>query len=154
MIHIKKILHPTDFSNNSQHALKYACAFASHFGSELHLVHVIADLGMVTLPPVDGYLPASYYEEARKRANEELEKLPGSYLSTEIKVVKKAMEGTVFPEIIQYAQDENIDLLVVGTHGYTGLSHLLLGSVAEKIVRRSPCPVLTVSPEDHEFIMP
>lgn len=154
MIQIEKILHPTDFSENSKHALKYACAFARHFGAELHLVHVIADLALVTLPPVDGYLPEGYYEDARKRAEQALAELPGEELIGDTPVVKKTLEGAAFPEIVQYAQENNIDLIVMGTHGYSGLSHIVMGSIAEKVVRKSPCPVLTVHPEGHEFVMP
>ena len=154
MIRIDKILHPTDFSANSNHALKYACALASHFGAELHLVHVMADLALITLPPVDGYLPEGYYQDARKRADEELAKMPDRKVAGETVIIKKTLEGAAFPEIIRYASDNDIDLIVMGTHGYSGLTHMVMGSIAEKVVRRSPCPVLTVQPENHEFVMP
>lgn len=154
MIHIEKVLHPTDFSNNSDHALKYACAFAKHFGAELHLIHVVADLALVIVPPVDEYLPESYYEDARQRADDELSKMPNEALIGNIAVLKKSLGGAVFPQIVRYAKENNIDMIVMGTHGYSGLTHLVMGSIAEKVVRKSPCPVLTVHPEDHEFVMP
>lgn len=154
MIRIEKILHPTDFSKNSNHALKYACAFASHFGAELHIIHVIADLTTLTLPPVDGYLPEGYYADARKHSDEELAKLPGDESTGKSLLVKKTLEGSPFSEIVQYAHDNKVNLIIMGTHGYSGLNHMIMGSVAERVVRKSPCPVLTVHPEDHEFIMP
>ena len=154
MIHINKIMHPTDFSANSNHALKYACAFANHFGAELHLIHVVADLTMLTLPPVDGYLPEGYFQDAKRRAEEELAKLPGADLIGQASVIKVTLEGAPFTEIIRYAHENGIDIIVMGTHGYAGLSHMLMGSIAEKVVRKAPCPVLTVQPEGHEFVMP
>jgi len=154
MIRINKVLHPTDFSANSNHALKYACAFANHFGAELHLVHVIADLALITLPPVDGYLPEGYYQDARKHAEEELAKIPSQELIGKTPVIKKTLDGSAFLEIIRYAHDNDIDVIVMGTHGYSGLTHLVMGSIAEKVVRGAPCPVLTVHPEEHEFVRP
>ena len=154
MIHINKIMHPTDFSANSNHALKYACALASHFGAELHVVHVVADLALVTLPPVDGYLPEGYYQDAKKHAEEELAKIPDRELIGKTPVTKKTVDGSPYLEIIRYAHDNKMDIIVMGTHGYSGLTHMLMGSIAEKVVRKSPCPVLTVHPEEHEFVMP
>ena len=154
MISIEKILHPTDFSANSNHALKYACAFATHFGAELHLLHVVVDISLVTLPPIDGYLPEGYYENARMHANEELAKMPNREMAGKIRIVRQALDGSAFVEIIRYAKDNDIDLIVMGTHGYSGLTHLVMGSIAEKVVRRSPCPVLSVHPENHEFVIP
>ena len=154
MISIEKILHPTDFSANSNYALKYACAFAAHFGAELHLLNVVADLAMVTLPPADSFLPEGYYENARKHAEAELAKLPPAKLAGKTRIVKQAVDGDPFLEIIRYAKKNNIDLIIMGTHGYSGLTHLVMGSVAEKVVRKSPCPVLTVHPENHEFVIP
>ncbi|MBF8270336.1 MAG: universal stress protein [Gammaproteobacteria bacterium] len=154
MISIEKILHPTDFSANSNHALKYACAFATHFGAELHLLNVVVDLSLVTLPPIDGYLPEGYYQNARNHANEELAKMPTREMAGNIRIVRQVLDGSAFVEIINYAKNNDIDLIVMGTHGYSGLTHLVMGSIAEKVVRRSPCPVLTVHPENHEFVIP
>ena len=154
MISIEKILHPTDFSVNSNHALKYACAFAAHFGAELHLLHVVADLAMITLPPMEGFLPEGYYENARKHANEELAKLRTKAMTGKNRIVRQILEGSPFLEIMSYAKDNKIDLIIMGTHGYSGLTHLVMGSIAEKVVRSSPCPVLTVHPENHEFVIP
>lgn len=72
----------------------------------------------------------------------------------ELNVVPEVAEGTPFEEIVRFARDKDIDLIVMGTHGHTGLAHLFLGSVAEKVVRRAPCPVLTVRHPEHEFVHP
>jgi nucleotide-binding universal stress UspA family protein len=75
--------------------------------------------------------------------------------SDEIPHLERAIEmGIPFVEIVRHARKKNIDLIVIGTHGRTGLDHMLLGSVAEKVVRKAPCPVLTVRPEGHQFVMP
>ena len=68
--------------------------------------------------------------------------------------MKRIVRGRPFVEIIRYAREKKIDIIVVGTHGHSGLTHILMGSVAEKVVRKSPCPVLTIRHPDHEFEMP
>ncbi len=154
MTGLKKILHPTDFSDNSSHALIYACGFAKHFGAQLHLIHVIADPALLVVPPAGGYLPEGYYQEIKERSDEELLKLPDEKMAEGLVIVRQSIEGTAFMEIGRYAKENDIDMIVLGTHGYTGITHMVMGSVAEKVVRKAPCPVLTVHPEDHEFILP
>jgi nucleotide-binding universal stress UspA family protein len=83
-----------------------------------------------------------------------LEKLPGDSWENGRPVVRAARVGAAFLEIIEYVREQEIDLVVIGTHGRSGLMHILMGSVAERIVRKSPCPVLTVKPEGHQFVMP
>jgi nucleotide-binding universal stress UspA family protein len=70
------------------------------------------------------------------------------------RVTRSVIRGTPFVEIVRYAREQNVDLIVMGTHGRTGLEHALIGSVTEKVVRKAPCPVLTVRPEGHQFVMP
>ncbi len=155
MIELKKILLPTDFSDYSKHALSYACAFAEQFNSELHLLHVVQDL--VTLVPEPGLaFPASgeYLEELKESAQQALKKSLDPAWEEGRTVVRATTEGPAFLEIIRYARDNDIDLLVMGTHGRSGLTHVLLGSVAEKVVRKAPCPVLTIRHPEHEFVMP
>ncbi len=153
MIKIERILVPVDFSKFSQHALRYGCEFAQEFNAELHLLHVLHDLVQVVpetgtpLPP-----PDTFFEELRASAKESLEKLPGDLWKGEKPVVRELRVGSPFWEIIQYAKEKNIDLIVLGTHGRGALAHLLLGSVAEKVVRKAPCPVLTVRHPEHEFL--
>ena len=74
--------------------------------------------------------------------------------SPDLRIIPQVGEGTPFEEIVRFAREKDIDLIVMGTHGHTGLAHLFLGSVAEKVVRRAPCPVLTVRHPEHEFVHP
>jgi len=155
MIDLHRILVPTDFSEHSANALGYAVAFAEKFGAELHLLHVVQDLAMflpdsVTagpplMPPVDQLTAATRAALDRIVAENHLSHLP---VHTDIR------EGTPFYEIIRFAREKDIDLIVMGTHGRSGLVHVLLGSVTEKVVRKAPCPVLTVRHPEHEFVHP
>ncbi len=155
MIDLHRILVPTDFSKFSQHALTYAAAFAEKFGAELYLLHVVQDLALVIpeVIPIEPPLTPSVQQlttavqSAFDRVIEE-NRLQGLTLHREVR------EGTPFYEIIRYAREATIDLIVMGTHGHTGLAHVLLGSVTEKVVRKAPCPVLTVRHPEHEFVHP
>lgn len=153
MLNINHILHPTDFSDCSNHALRYACSLATQFGAELHLLHAVRESDMVA-PYMTGFVPSDYYQQQMQFAEEELSELPGKVMNHSGSVTRNVCEGVPFVEIIRYSKDNAIDLIVMGTHGYSGLKHLILGSVAENVVRKAPVPVLTVRPEDHEFVMP
>lgn len=155
MIDLHRILVPTDFSKYSQSALTYAAAFADKFGAELHLLHVVQDLAvfipdMITVaPPI---VPSvEQLTSAVQVAFDRLIKENGLERFTFQRTVR---QGTPFYEIIRFAQETDVDLIVMGTHGHTGLAHMLLGSVTEKVVRKSPCPVLTVRHPEHEFVHP
>jgi len=155
MIQLKKILVPSDFSDFSKHALRYGCELANRFNAELHLLHVLQDI--VALVPEPGMAfpaPGDYMEEMKQSASRALQDLPDDEWVRDIPVVREVRVGTPFLEIVRYARDTDIDLVVVGTHGRSGLAHVLLGSTAEKVVRKSACPVLTVRPEGHDFVMP
>jgi nucleotide-binding universal stress UspA family protein len=155
MIDLRHILVPTDFSQSSANALTYGAAFATRFGAELYLLHVVQDLAlfipeavMVTpplLPPVEQFIAA---------ARAALERAIGDLAQPEVRIRPEVAEGAPFEEIVRFAKERNVDLIVMGTHGHTGLAHLFLGSVAEKVVRRAPCPVLTVRHPEHEFVHP
>ena len=155
MIDLKRILVPTDFSKHSQNALTYATAFAEKFGAELYLLHVVQDLalyvpdalalGTPVSPPMEQFTSAAQDALGRLIADNGLERF---------KVHPEVREGTPFYEIIRYAREADVDLIVMATHGHSGLAHVLLGSVTEKVVRKSPCPVLTVRHPEHEFVHP
>jgi nucleotide-binding universal stress UspA family protein len=155
MIDLRRILVPTDFSKHSRNALAYGAAFAEKFGAELHLLHVVQDLAVFipdavtgvppTTPPVE-QLTAAAQEALAQMVREQ--PLPGVTPLTDVR------EGTPFYEIIRFAREKDIDLIVMGTHGRSGLAHVLLGSVTEKVVRKAPCPVLTVRDPEHEFVHP
>ncbi len=156
MITLNKILVPTDFSDFSRPAMTYACAIAARFDAELHLLHVVPDPAML-IPEAAAFsveAMQSQTEQLSKDAAVALEKLPCDGWENGRPVVRAVRVGTAFLEIIDYAKKEDIDLLVIGTHGRSGLMHVLMGSVAERIVRKAPCPVLTVKPEGHQFVMP
>jgi nucleotide-binding universal stress UspA family protein len=155
MIKLERILVPTDLSEFSHHAVRYGCEFANRFDAELHLLNVVQDV--VALVPEPGMAfpaPGEYMAELRDASRAELDKLPESGWLTDGRLIREVRVGTPFVEIVRYARDQNCDLIVIGTHGRTGLAHVLLGSTAEKVVRKAPCPVLTVRPEGHTFVMP
>jgi nucleotide-binding universal stress UspA family protein len=155
MIHLKRILWPTDFSETSKVAGVYACTLAEQFGAELHLLHVVEDV--LTLIPEAGMVfppPSEYQPKVRASAEKALSNLPDASWGQANVVVRHVRNGHPFLEIVRYAKEAEIDMIVVGTHGRTGLVHVLLGSVAEKVVRKAPCPVLTVRPDTHQFVMP
>lgn len=154
MIILEKILHPTDFSDNSKLAMKYACSLAERFEAELHLVYVVADPLVSISPPMSGFLPEGYAQDIVESAASQLSSFPEADCVKDLAVVRKVLEGSAFLEIIRYARDKDMGMIVMGTHGYSGLMHLLMGSVAENVVRKAPCPVLTVRPDGHEFVMP
>lgn len=149
MIQLNRILAPTDFSQFSAEAMKYACAFVERFGSDLHVVHVS------TIDTEFGpqYLP-DYIEQLQQEEDKALAAVPDVGWAEGQSVVRTRVSGTPFLEIIRYAKQNDIDMIVMGTHGLSGLAQMLMGSVAEKVVRKSPCPVLTVRPEGHQFVMP
>ncbi len=155
MIRLKRILAPTDFSEHARHSLRYACAFASQFGAELHLLNVVQDLvAMVPEPGLAFPPPGDYMRELTQGAKRMLAALPDPQWAAGVSVVRAVRQGPPFLEIVRYAKDNAIDLVVAGTHGRSGLKHMLLGSVAERVVRKAPCPVLTVRLDGHEFVMP
>lgn len=155
MINIHRILVPTDYSDSSRLALRYGAAFAQQFQAELHLLHVIDDYfglapeAQIMLPDLNQYLG-----DLQAAAKLELSKLRQAEAAQLTDVVEASPVGRPFVEIIRYARDVQADLIVMGSHGRTGLSHALLGSVAERVVRKASCPVLTVRSDQHAFVTP
>lgn len=155
MIQLSRILVPTDFSDYSRAALEYGCAVAEKFGAELHLLHVLQDLvGLVPEPGLAFPPPGDYMRELQASADRALDELPGPLAPEGLSIERATRQGPPFVEIVRYAREAEIDLIVLGTHGRSGLAHMLLGSVAEKVIRKAPCPVLTVRPSDLQFTMP
>ena len=155
MIKLEKILMPTDFSSSSENAMRYAVSFAKEYNAELVVLHVIHE-------------PHRLRRVTTTLPGEEIDKI----ITDEIGVVKKAMEqfvkdfsegvkvktliktGIAIVEIVESAKEENVDMIVIGTHGQTGTRHALIGSVAERVVRNAHCPVFTVKPFGFKFEMP
>ncbi len=143
---IRAILAPTDFSDFSKQVLKEALALAQTFDAKLLLLHVVEP------PPysVEGLGPSSLevnlLDDLERLANNELAAVLPETQSTGVEVGRHVVVGTPYRKIVEVAEAERVDLIVMSTHGRTGLSHLVMGSVAERIVRTAPCPVLTMRP--------
>lgn len=153
MINIKKVLFATDFSECAKTAQEYAAAIAGLFGAEVHVLHVLADVMMMMPEPGSALsLPPNYLVDLKQEAQRALDKIQFAGGSPGLRVLRVLRLGNPFVEIVKYAADTEIDLIVIGTHGRSGLMHLLLGSVAEKVVRKAQCPVLSVRPAGHQFV--
>jgi nucleotide-binding universal stress UspA family protein len=141
---IGRIMVPIDFSEHSKNALSYAVSFAAQFHAELVLIYVVeptiypADFsfGQVAIPNIE--------DEMVERGKTELGALVENYIKGTLPSRTMVRIGKPFLEIINTAQEESVDLIIIATHGHTGMEHLLFGSTAEKVVRKAPCPVLTV----------
>ena len=141
---IKKILVPIDFSDYSKSALNYAADFAQLFKAELVLIYVVEpviyppdfSMGQIAVPSMD--------IEMDKRAKEELDNLAKKQIPKELKTNIIVKTGKPFIEIIDTAAEIEADLIIIATHGHSGVEHMLFGSTAEKVVRKAPCPVLTL----------
>jgi nucleotide-binding universal stress UspA family protein len=145
VIEIRSILAPTDFSAHSERAVRYACGLAERLGAELHLLHVLSEIVPAGPDPLlMPVMPPEYYEENEQRAKETLDRLLDPAWGRPTSVVTAVRWGSPVEAIVAYAAEPKLDLVVIATHGRTGLSHVLLGSVAERIVREAPCPVLTI----------
>lgn len=151
MASIKKILCATDLSNDCRSALAMACEWAKRFGAELHLLHVVAGLSNpypYLGPPFNEAM--SWETMIRQKAHTALDAWPLPEGFATLNVVRELRSGSPVTHIGEYAKEKGIDLIVMGTHGRSGFSHLLLGSVAENVVRRAPCSVLTVRPSERK----
>ncbi len=153
MITLRQILVPTDFSDHSRQAADYACELAKRFEARIHLLHVVEPLTMA-MPSPGAPLPEQLMSNAEEDANNQIEKWLSSPEEQALSVTRCVRRGAPFLEIIRYANVNNIDLIVMGTHGRSGLKHALIGSVAERVVRKASCPVLSVRPDGHQFVMP
>ena len=153
-----KILAPTDFSEDSKLALTYAVMLAQKFSSEIIVVHVDQPLAPVMVSELNPGLDVSTMnriaEEGRLLALRELDGTTARLREGGVKARGLMRVGAPFLEIINAAQSEGADLIVMGTHGRTGLAHVLIGSVAERVVNKAPCPVLTVRHPDRKFKHP
>lgn len=150
MIALRNLLLPVDFSEPSLKATEYAVSLAHRFGATLHVLHVIED-PVVYLPMFESY-PLPTREQFETYAQTRLENWILPEDAEGIRLETTWRHGKPHIEAIDYASDNSIDLIVIGTHGRGLAAHLLLGSVAEKVVRKAPCPVLTVHPSGKQFV--
>jgi nucleotide-binding universal stress UspA family protein len=148
---LTKILVPIDFSDCSKKALQYAVPFARQFGASITLVHVV-HVNYVGGPEV-GALDFPLIEvELRKSAEKQLAAFAATEVQTQNTTETLVRIGQEVVEIISAAKELESDLIIISTHGRTGLKHVFMGSVAENVVRLAPCPVLVVREHEHEFL--
>jgi nucleotide-binding universal stress UspA family protein len=144
----RHILAPTDFSEYSKQAVASAFALAKKFGAKLTILHVIE------LPPypVEGYVPpslsATFMDDLERQATTDLAQLVPEADAANVEVARVMAVGTPYRTIIETAEAEQVDLIVMATAGRTGFSHLVMGSIAERVVRTASCPVLTIRPHE------
>jgi nucleotide-binding universal stress UspA family protein len=156
MMTLTRILVATDFSEPADAALAYGRALARTLGATLHVLHIVDDASCIACG-ADGYFVAPpelqhrFEHTARKRLDNLLVDNDEPPLPTVRALVTSDAPARA---IVEYAKQEHIDLIVTGTHGRGAMAHLLMGSVAERVVRTAPCPVLTVRHPEHEFVIP
>jgi len=152
---IRRILVPTDFSPHSNEATAWAADLAARYNAAIVLVHVYQPVSMI--------LPEGFVLKSAEDIAELLHSLDTALAEAKAQLSRVApgvaidsvlLQGAPFAEIVRHARENSFDLIVIGTHGRSGLRHALLGSVAEKVVRKAPCPVLTVRLAGHEFEHP
>ena len=152
MLNLEKILCPIDFSEYSKEALKYAVSFAMKDEAKLFLLRVIDirtfedDLEVIGVEQIRD-------EITKLHKSRLLDYIPKE-IRNDIKIEALVVEGIPFVEIIDVSKKNKIDMIVMGSHGRTGIAHIMLGSVAEKVTRKAPCPVLIVKQSGRKFVMP
>ena len=143
---LNRILVPTDFSATADAALAYAKELATQLGASLHLVHVFNDPYAIAAgaPEVYAAIPAGAHERALEDVRERLLERLDADEEVRFRGSRGILRGLIATHIVEYTRNQDIDLIIMGTHGRRGVAHLLLGSVAEHVVRTASCPVLTV----------
>lgn len=141
---IKKILFPTDFLEGSDTALPYAADMAKRYNAKLYVMHVIHDIAQATGWYVPHVSLNELYKDMEANAKKEIDRYGAEELRGFKDVEHVIVKGVAYDEIIKFAKEKNIDLIVMGTHGRKGLDRIIFGSTAERVVRDAPCPVLSV----------
>ncbi len=147
MLPIKNILCPTDFSDPSYEALKVADELAAHFGATLHVVNVVPLVPIVEAPigvESASFNVASYQQELEGQAQKSLQSLTEQKISKGVNIVTEVLIGNAAGEVMRYAGEKAVDMIVIATHGLSGWRRFISGSTTEQIVRQSSCPVLTI----------
>ena len=145
MVKMKKILVPIDLSEYSLEAVEYACGLASGSEAQIYLLHVVPIEQPFAFPVVDQHSETTL-RDLEEKLLAQLEVFIRRKVCNAKHLVRVIRRGEPSGEIVKFSKDESIDLVVMATHGRTGVGHVLMGSVAEKVVRHSPVPVLTVKP--------
>jgi nucleotide-binding universal stress UspA family protein len=154
MLKIERILCPTDFSDFSERAFDYGLSLARHYKAELYLLHVVR-------PVIIGYpeyaIPDSvneFYGELREHAEEQLREFAKVHSEGGVQAIVAVEEGVATESIVDFARENSVDMIVMGTHGRQGFQRLTLGSVTERVLRKTGCPVLAVRRPAHDFVAP
>jgi nucleotide-binding universal stress UspA family protein len=160
---LTRILAPTDFSKYSGFAMEWAAYMAQCMKADLLLLHVLTEeegniveevIGEGAVVQIPKGVRQNVVEERRKRLTEQYEMVVSREIKASLKVEPLTRIGVPFLEIVRAAKEKDVDLIVLGTHGRTGLSHALIGSVAEKVVHHAHCPVLSIKHPQYKFISP
>jgi nucleotide-binding universal stress UspA family protein len=141
---IKSILFPTDFSEGSSQALQYAIDMAKRYGARLYVMHVIYDIAKASGMYVPHTSVDKMYSEIQEGARKELESFGVEELAAIKDIERIVVVGTPHEEIVKFAGDKKINIIIMGTQGRKGVDRILFGSTAAQVVRYAPCPVLTV----------
>ncbi len=154
MIEIKRILVPTDFSDYSRYALHYAKAFAQSFQAQLILMHCCEHSVLGAGTEAYHFSVPEYIAKVEENEKSALEELAADLTAQGFNVIAVFAVGAAPTAIVEAASEHDVDMIIIATHGRTGFSHMVFGSTAEKVVRLSPCPVLTVKNPEHDFVKP
>jgi nucleotide-binding universal stress UspA family protein len=152
VIKLRKLLVPTDFSDSARHAFSYGLSFAGEYKAELVLLHVVENLTVGYASDLFPVPMAEVFQEISGYAKTELTKLAEEARARGVSVSELVVQGKPSAEIIRHAAENEVDMIVLGTHGKGMLDQALFGSTTERVVRRAPCPVLTVRKPEHEFV--
>lgn len=149
MVEIKKILFPIDLTQNSSRILPYVLSAAEKYNSTIYLLHVVENIHPVGLNYVDD-IPDDYLQNPEQKALKEAEKTMDRVCEDQLQSCphfeKRIVSGNPTMEIVKMIDSEDIDLVIIGTHGRGGIGHLVMGSVAENVIKAAPVPVLIIDP--------
>ncbi len=143
-MNIKKILFPTDISEGSAHAIPFVTDLTRHYGARLYIIHVMYDVARATGWYVPHMSMDELYRDIEANAKKEIEKCCVEDLRGYKDIEYKILKGVPHEEILKFAEENAVDLIIMGTHSRKGLDRVIFGSTAERVVRHAPCPVLTV----------
>ncbi|UCF36299.1 MAG: universal stress protein [Acidobacteriota bacterium] len=149
MLPVKRVLAPTDFSDVSVETVRNASELAGHFGAELMVAHVIPPIPTLPSDPHYNFEVPAYQDALRENAERQLADTISNQVAQGIRTRTLVSYGDPAREIVRLAEEEEVDLIVIATHGLTGWQHIVFGSVAEKVVRTARCAVLTVRGASH-----
>ncbi len=141
---IKRILFPTDISEGSAHAVPFVTDLTKHYGAKLYVIHVMYDVARATGWYVPHMSMDELYRDIEANAKKEIEKCCVEELRGYKNIQYTVLKGVPHEEILKFAEENSIDLIIMGTHSRKGLDRVIFGSTAERVVRHAPCPVLSV----------